>query len=330
MILFYFGSQSKQIGVQIGVMYGYLMLITRLFEPINELMSRLTSLQQALVSAERIFALLDHEEPAPKGVKEESPVLREGRVEFCNVTFSYDGKIDVLQNVSFVVEPGQTVALVGHTGSGKSTISQLLLRFYEPKSGEIRLDGKPLRHYSDEELRRKVGYVLQEPFLFYGNIKENIRLHDQDVTDQEIEEAAEFVNAAPFIEQFSQQYEEPVQERGANLSSGQRQLISFARTMVRKPKILILDEATASVDTNTEEIIQQSLEKMSSGRTTIAIAHRLSTIQKADLILVLHRGKIVERGKHQELLAKKGLYYQMYRLQSGQVHSSEETMEKTT
>ncbi|WP_044640462.1 ABC transporter ATP-binding protein [Risungbinella massiliensis] len=318
LLILYFGHQSTTMtSVQVGVMYGFLTLLTRLFEPINEIMQRLTSLQQAVVSAERVFALLDHEEPAPEGNKEADAQIEEGRVEFRNVTFSYDGKTDVLHDISFVAEPGQTVALVGHTGSGKSTISQLLLRFYQPQKGEIYLDNRPLAQFADEELRNKTGYVLQEPFLFYGNIEHNIRLHQKEITRQEIQDAAEFVQAAPFIESFPNQYQEPVRERGANFSSGQRQLLSFARTMVRKPKILVLDEATASVDTETEEIIQSSLEKMRSGRTTIAIAHRLSTIQNADQILVLHRGRIVERGKHQELLAKKGLYYQMYSLQLG-------------
>lgn len=317
LLILYFGNQSTMTSVQVGVMYGFLTLLTRLFEPINEIMQRLTSLQQAVVSAERVFSLLDHEEPAPEGNKESDAQIVEGRVEFRNVTFSYDGKTDVLRDVSFVAEPGQTVALVGHTGSGKSTISQLLLRFYQPQRGEIYLDHEPLTQFADEELRSKTGYVLQEPFLFYGDIEHNIRLHQKEITKEEIQEAAEFVQAAPFIESFPDQYKEPVRERGANFSSGQRQLLSFARTMVRKPKILVLDEATASVDTETEEIIQTSLEKMRSGRTTIAIAHRLSTIQNADQILVLHRGRIVERGKHQELLAKRGLYYQMYSLQLG-------------
>ncbi len=227
----------------------------------------------------------------------------------------------MLKNISFVAKPGQTVALVGHTGSGKTSIANLLMRFYPIKQGSITIDGVPLQAFSEEEVRSKVGLVLQDPFLFVGNVKENIRMYNSKISDEEVKAAAQFVQADKFINQLPNGYEEPVGERGATFSSGQRQLLSFARTMALNPKILVLDEATASVDTETEEAIQEALAKMRRGRTTIAIAHRLSTIQDADLILVLHRGEIVERGTHQELLAQKGLYHKMYLLQQGMVEA---------
>ncbi|SEN36109.1 ABC transporter ATP-binding protein [Lihuaxuella thermophila] len=315
-VLNFFGFESFMGTVKIGVLYGFLNLLDRIFEPVNQMMMRLSQLQQAVVSAERVFELLDRTEYAPQKQGEKNPVITEGRIEFANVSFSYDGKNDVLKNISFVAEPGQTVALVGHTGSGKSSIINLLMRFYPVERGEIKIDGHPLQTYDDQELRSKIGLVLQDPFLFVGDVKSNIRLHNESITDEQIKEAAQFVQAAPFIEKLPRGYEEPVVERGATFSSGQRQLISFARTMAIHPKILVLDEATASVDTETEEAIQAALQKMRQGRTTIAIAHRLSTIQDADLILVLHRGEIVERGSHQELLAMKGLYHKMYLLQT--------------
>jgi ATP-binding cassette subfamily B protein len=310
-----FGILSFSESVKVGVIFGFITLFMRMFEPINEIMMQLSRMQQSLVAAERVFKIMDETEYAPQKVGDDDPKITEGRIEFRNVTFSYDGKVNVLKNISFVAEPGQTVALVGHTGSGKSSIINLLLRFYPLQHGEILIDGQPLSHFRDEELRKKIGLVLQDPFLFYGDIKSNIRLHNEEITDEQIIEAAKFVQADEFIRKLPRQYDEPVGERGATFSSGQRQLIAFARTMAIQPKILVLDEATANIDTETEEAIQIALDKMRKGRTTIAIAHRLSTIQDADLILVLHRGEIVERGTHQELLAKKGLYYKMYLLQ---------------
>ncbi|WP_124727145.1 ABC transporter ATP-binding protein [Staphylospora marina] len=312
-----FGLESLEGPVSIGVMYGFVNLVGRMFEPANQIMMRLSQMQQSVVSAERVFELIDNTEFAPDKTGAGTPEITEGRIEFDNVSFSYDGKTDVLKNISFTVEPGQTVALVGHTGSGKSSIVNLLMRFYRPGKGEIRIDGHPLDHFENAELRRKMGLVLQDPFLFHGSVKSNIRMHNEDITDEQVREAARFVQADEFISRLPGGYDEPVAERGATFSSGQRQLISFARTMAIGPKILILDEATASVDTETEESIQEALGKMRKGRTTVAIAHRLSTIQDADLILVLHRGEIVERGTHQELLAKQGLYHKMYLLQTG-------------
>lgn len=316
-VLIFFGIKSIGGVVEIGVVYAFINYLQRFFEPVNEMMFQLTHFQQATVSAERVFGLLDEDRLAPQKEGNGAPVIDRGEIEFRNVSFSYDGKNQVLKNISFVAKPGQTVALVGHTGSGKSSIVNLLMRFYTIDDGEILIDGQPIKSFDNEELRKKIGLVLQDPFLFVGDIAYNIRLHNSSITDDQVEEAARFVQADPFIQKYENKYREKVTERGATFSSGQRQLISFARTMAIQPKILVLDEATATVDTETEEAIQYALDEMRKGRTTIAIAHRLSTIQDADLILVLHQGEIVERGTHQELLAKRGLYHKMYLLQQG-------------
>jgi ATP-binding cassette subfamily B multidrug efflux pump len=317
LVLSFFGIKSFNDTYEIGVLYAFLIYLDRFFEPVNMMMMRLNQFQQAMVSASRVFGLLDEEKMAPTKEGEGTPVVQQGLIEFSQVSFSYDGKSQVLKNISFVARPGETIALVGHTGSGKSSIVNLLMRFYPIEQGVITIDGVPLQEYSDEELRKKMGLVLQDPFLFVGDIKKNIRLHNEGISDEEVREAAQFVQADPFIQKLPGKYDEPIGERGATLSSGQRQLLSFARTMALQPKILVLDEATASVDTETEEAIQVALEKMRKGRTTIAIAHRLSTIQDADLILVLHQGEIVERGNHQQLLGQEGLYHKMYLLQQG-------------
>nr|WP_283163366.1 ABC transporter transmembrane domain-containing protein [Sporolactobacillus mangiferae] len=317
MILSFFGIQSFDHVVKIGVLYAFINYLDRFFDPINQIMQQLTIFQQAMVSAERVFGLLDDHRTAPVQEGNLNAAVREGRIEFKDVTFSYDGQTDVLKHISFTANPGETVALVGHTGSGKSSIINLLMRFYPIERGGIYIDGEPLTAFSDQELRRRIGLVLQDSFMFVGNVADNIRLSHHQITDEQVKAAAEFVQADQFINKLPHQYHEPVGERGATFSSGQRQLLSFARTMAQNPKILVLDEATASVDTETEEAIQEALSKMRRGRTTIAIAHRLSTIQDADQILVLHRGEIVERGTHQELLKKGGLYYKMYQLQHG-------------
>lgn len=315
MLLSYFGITSFSNTVEVGVIYAFVTYIDRFFEPINQVMQRLSIFQQAIVAASRVFLLLDEQEKTPRQ-EEAAAGIKEGKIEFRDVSFSYDGHADVLKNISFTALPGQTVALVGHTGSGKSSIINLLMRFYEFNKGEILIDDVSVKQYRTAELRRKMGLVLQDPFLFYGTIESNIRLYDQSITQSEVQKAAEFVQANRFIEALPEGYSQKVTERGSTFSSGERQLVAFARTMATDPKILVLDEATANIDTETEVAIQGSLERMRRGRTTIAIAHRLSTIQDAELILVLHQGEIVERGTHQQLLQQRGLYHKMYLLQN--------------
>ncbi|MCM3587257.1 ABC transporter transmembrane domain-containing protein [Mesobacillus maritimus] len=322
-VLSYFGISSFENPVEIGVLYAFINYLDRFFEPVNQIMQRLSMYQQAIVAASRVFRLLDEEDVAPKQPLVNENKVKEGKIEVRDLSFSYDGKRDVLKNIEFTAYPGQTVALVGHTGSGKSSIINLLMRFYEFDRGEIVIDGVSIKDFPIHELRERMGLVLQDPFLFYGTVKDNIRLHNQDITDEEVEAAAKFVQADAFISKLEDGLEHQVVERGSTFSSGQRQLIAFARTIAMNPKVLILDEATANIDTETEEAIQTALAKMRKGRTTIAIAHRLSTIQDADLILVLHQGEIVERGTHQELLALKGLYHKMYLLQNGSVEGLE-------
>ncbi|HDR4906457.1 TPA: ABC transporter ATP-binding protein [Bacillus cereus] len=316
LVLGLFGIDALKSPVEVGVLYAFVNYIHRFFQPVNEMMMKLSFFQQALVSSSRVFHLMDEKDLAPVQKGNENPQVVDGDIEFKNVTFSYDGKRDVLKNVSFHVKQGQTVAFVGHTGSGKSTIMNLLMRFYNIKSGNIVIDGVDLEKFEEREIRKKIGLVLQDAFLFAGNVKQNIRMYNEEITDEEVKEAARFVQANTFIEKLPKQYETEVVERGAAFSSGQRQLIAFARTIATNPKVLVLDEATANIDTETEEAIQTALQQMRKGRTTIAIAHRLSTIQDADQIFVMRDGEIVERGTHQELLSEQGLYYNMYLLQN--------------
>ncbi|MBY0099312.1 ABC transporter ATP-binding protein [Mesobacillus maritimus] len=325
-VLSYFGISSFENPVEIGVLYAFINYLDRFFEPVNQIMQRLSMYQQAIVAASRVFKLLDDKDIAPEQPVVSDKKVVDGKIEVRNLSFSYDGKRDVLKNIEFTALPGQTVALVGHTGSGKSSIINLLMRFYEYNRGEIIIDGVSIKDYPINELRDRMGLVLQDPFLFFGSVKDNIRLHNEGITDEEIEEAAKFVQADAFVNKLEEGFDHQVVERGATFSSGQRQLIAFARTIATNPKILILDEATANIDTETEEAIQTALAKMRKGRTTIAIAHRLSTIQDADLILVLHQGEIVERGTHQELLNLKGLYHKMYLLQNGSVERLEDVV----
>ncbi|MFB9861295.1 ABC transporter ATP-binding protein [Salinicoccus siamensis] len=317
-ILGYFGLLSFESTVTAGVVFAFLQYMERFFEPINQVSQNLNIFQQALVSASRVFTLMDDERLEPVQDKDEEAEITDGHIEFKDVTFSYDGEVDVLKNITFTARPGETVALVGHTGSGKSSIINLFMRFYEFNQGDITIDGHSIKKMPKGELKQKVGLVLQDPFIFYGTIASNIRLYHPDMTFEEVKAAGEFVYADKFINDLPGGYQHKVIEKGGAFSSGQRQLIAFARTMAIDPKILILDEATANIDSETEEQIQHSLEKMRRGRTTLAIAHRLSTIQDADQILVLNRGEIVERGTHDTLIHEGGIYHKMYQLQNGQ------------
>lgn len=298
-----------------GTLVAFLYLVHKFFLPVRELAEKYNILQSAMASSERIFQILDTPpEVADRPGARPAPPLR-GAVEFDRVSFSYDGRTPVLRDVSFRVEPGRTLALVGLTGAGKTTLLQLLLRFYEPTSGAIRVDGHDVRDLQIRSLRRQMGLVLQDVFLFAGTVEDNLRLGDPSIGRERIEEAARAVHADRLIRRLSRGYETPVLERGVALSAGERQLLSFARALAFDPRILILDEATSSVDAETEQLIQQGLRRLLEGRTSIVIAHRLSTIQHADRILVLHRGQVREEGTHAELLRRDGLYRRLYRLQ---------------
>ncbi|EHI74970.1 ABC transporter, ATP-binding/permease protein [Streptococcus criceti] len=314
-LMAYFGLTWQTIGITAGLMYAFIQYINRLFDPLISVTQNFSTLQTSMVSAGRVFTLIDRDTYEPKQANQNLQVTQ-GNIEFKHVSFSYDGKRQILDDISFSVRKGETIAFVGPTGSGKSSIINVFMRFYEFASGQVLLDGHDIRDYSQEELRRSVGLVLQDPFLYHGTIKSNIRMY-QDISDQEVKAAAEFVDADDFIEKLPQSYDEPVTERGSTYSTGQRQLLAFARTVASQPKVLILDEATANIDSETEDVIQNSLRKMRQGRTTIAIAHRLSTIQDANCIYVLDKGRIIESGNHEELLAKRGTYHRMYQLQAG-------------
>lgn len=314
-LMAYFGFKGLNGAITAGMMYAFIQYINRLFDPLIEVTQNFSTLQTSMVSAGRVFKLIDEESFEPQQANQPIKVT-EGNISFKNVSFSYDGKQKVLDNISFEVKKGETIAFVGATGSGKSSIINVFMRFYDFQSGHILLDGHDIRDYSQEELRQSIGLVLQDPFLYHGTIASNIRMY-QSLSDEEVKAAAAFVDADQFIQKLPDQYQSPVSERGASFSTGQRQLLAFARTVASKPKILILDEATANIDSETEAIVQRSLAKMRQGRTTIAIAHRLSTIQDANCIYVLDKGKIIEHGCHEELLNQKGTYYKMYQLQSG-------------
>ena len=315
-ILAYFGLSWQTAGFTAGLIYAFIQYTNQLFNPLIELMQNFSVLQTSMISAGRVFELIDNTEYEPKQSNSDYKI-EEGNIEFKNVSFSYDGKQDVLKNISFNVNKGETIAFVGSTGSGKSSIINLFLRFYEFERGKIFIDGVDIKDYSTKELRDKIGLVLQDPFLYHGTVESNIRMYNDNLTENDIEEAARFVDADNFIQELPEKYQSKVTERGSTFSSGQRQLITFARTIAAEPKILILDEATANIDSETEETIQRSLEKMRKGRTTIAIAHRLSTIQDANCIYVLDKGEIIESGTHEQLLERKGTYYKMYQLQAG-------------
>ncbi|MGT2895057.1 ABC transporter ATP-binding protein [Streptococcus entericus] len=314
-LMAYFGFKWQKLGISAGFMYAFIQYINRLFDPLIEVTQNFSTLQTSMVSAGRVFSLIDQEvfEPAQLGEVED---IQSGDIVFEDVSFSYDGKNQILDKVSFRVNKGETIAFVGATGSGKSSIINVLMRFYEFQSGRVLIDGTDIRQYSQEALRRNIGLVLQDPFLYHGTISSNIRMY-QEISDDEVRAAAEFVDADQFISKLPAGYSEPVTERGATFSTGQRQLLAFARTVASQPKILILDEATANIDSETEQIVQNSLAKMRQGRTTIAIAHRLSTIQDANCIYVLDKGRIIESGDHETLLALRGTYHKMYQLQAG-------------
>lgn len=316
MVLGMFGIRGLHGYVAAGVIYAFVTYLDNFYNPMSNMMDRLSDFQDGVVAGSRVLRIMDDQTLEPQQHPVKGATITRGKIEFRHVTFAYDGVNPVLHDVSFVAEPGQTIALVGETGSGKTSTINILMRFYEYGSGEILIDDRNIRDYPIQELRQKLGLVLQEPFMFYGTISSNIRMFNDQISDEAVKRAAQFVQADHFIEALPNQYDSRVIERGASYSSGQRQLISFARTLVTDPKILILDEATANIDTETEQLIQTALAKLQEGRTTIAIAHRLSTIQNADLILVLEKGRIVERGTNDELLKKKGYYYDMIRLQN--------------
>ena len=318
-IVMYFGLSFKSAGFTAGIIYAFIQYTNQLFNPLIELMQNFSILQTSIISAGRVFTLIDNKEYEPEQKDSDHKISR-GDIEFKNVSFSYDGKRDVLKNISFSVKNGESIAFVGATGSGKSSIMNLFLRFYDYDRGEILIDGVNIKDYSSKELRNSVGLVLQDPFLYHGTVESNIKMYNESLTREDVIEAAKFVDAHNFIDKLEDKYDSLVTERGSTFSSGERQLLTFARTIASKPKILILDEATANIDSETEELIQHSLEKMRKGRTTIAIAHRLSTIQDSSCIYVLDKGEIIESGTHDELIALKGNYYKMYQLQAGMLN----------
>jgi len=341
-IIWFGGSDVIRGTATLGVLVAFMQYAQRFFRPIQDLSDKYNILQGAMASSERIFKLLD----TPVDI--ESPAITKkpegpGRIEFDHVWFSYgvrgtaadilkSGATDVpsvqadsssvsavpdwvLRDVSFSIEPGETAAIVGHTGAGKTTLISLLLRFYDVQEGAIRIDGVDIKEMDLNDLRRRFGVVLQDPFLFSGTVGGNIRLGSEWIADKDVENAAEEVNLADFIRTLPGGFDEEVRERGSTLSTGQKQLISFARALAHSPQILILDEATSSVDTETEFKVRDALSRMVEGRTSLVIAHRLSTVQRADKIIVMHKGKVREMGTHQQLLAQRGVYYKLYQLQ---------------
>jgi ATP-binding cassette subfamily B multidrug efflux pump len=313
-ILAYGGFRIERGALTLGVVVAFLQYGLRFFRPIQDLSEKYNILQGAMASAERIFKLVDtpaailpppHPRPAPVS----------SRIEFDGVWFAYKDEDWVLRDVSFSIEPGETIAVVGHTGAGKTTLISLLLRFYDVRKGALRVGGADVRQLDPQELRRQFGVVLQDPYLFTGTLEDNIRLGTEGIGRQAVEQAAEQVNLLDFINSLPDGFEHSIRERGSGLSTGQKQLISFARALAHNPRFLILDEATSSVDTETEFRVREALSRMVAGRTSIVIAHRLSTIQRADRILVMHKGRLRESGTHQQLLALRGIYWKLYQLQ---------------
>jgi ATP-binding cassette subfamily B multidrug efflux pump len=316
MIVLWFGSRNvfDEI-ISVGTLYIFSNYIRSFFDPIQELAEQFSTLQSSIASAEKIFTVMDENEFIPEVENPKQPDKITGKIEFDHVWFAYDGENYVLKDVSFVINPGEKVAFVGATGAGKSSILNLIGRYYDIQKGHIYIDGIDIRQLSKKQLRSAIGQMQQDVFIFEGDVAYNIRLNDNDITDEQVKEAAEYVNASHFIEKLPQGYHEPVTERGATFSAGERQLLSFARTLAHNPSILVMDEATANIDTETEILIQEALEKLMDGRTTIMVAHRLSTIQHADCIMVMHKGRICERGTHRELLEQDGIYRKLYELQ---------------
>ncbi len=315
LVIWYGGLKVFAGSLTLGALVAFVQYSDRFFRPISDLSEKYTILQAAMASSERTFKLLDTAPIIASPHQPKAASVDKGSLDFRHVTFSYNQGEPVLQDVSFEVRPGEKLALVGATGAGKTTIISLLSRFYEVDKGQILVDGIDVRDYDLQGLRRSIGVVLQDVFLFSGSVAENIRLGNARIPDNEVEHAAETVHASSFIHRLSYQYRTEIGERGSSLSVGQKQLLAFARALAHDPKILVLDEATSSIDTETELLIRDALEKLMAGRTSIIIAHRLSTIQNADRILVLHRGRVRELGTHQELLKQKGLYWKLYQLQ---------------
>lgn len=316
MIVLWFGSRNvfDEI-ISVGTLYIFSNYIRSFFDPIQELAEQFSTLQSSIASAEKIFTVMDEDEFIPEVENPKQPDKITGKIEFDHVWFAYDGENYVLKDVSFVINPGEKVAFVGATGAGKSSILNLIGRYYDIQKGHIYIDGIDIRQLSKKQLRSAIGQMQQDVFIFEGDVAYNIRLNDDAITDAQVKAAAEYVNASHFIEKLPQGYHEPVSERGAIFSAGERQLLSFARTLAHNPSILVMDEATANIDTETEILIQEALEKLMDGRTTIMVAHRLSTIQHADCIMVMHKGRICERGTHRELLEQDGIYRKLYELQ---------------
>ena len=334
----WFGGRQVRAVASLGVLTAFIQYAQRFFRPIQDMSEKYNILQSAMASSERIFKLVDTPAQITSPAVARTPA-GPGRIEFDHVWFAYrnlpaanDGRNNtalppsdagstheepdwVLRDVSFTIDPGETVAIVGHTGAGKTTIISLLLRFYDVQQGAVRIDGVDIRQMNLDELRRRCGVVLQDPFLFSGTVQDNIRLGSSWIQDEAVERAAEDVNVADFIRALPEGFKEPVRERGSTLSTGQKQLISFARALAHDPKILILDEATSSVDTETEFRVREALTRMVEGRTSIIIAHRLSTVQRAEKIIVMHKGRLREMGSHQQLLAQRGIYWKLYQLQ---------------
>ena len=312
LVIFFGGSLVLDNALEVGVLVAFALYIQRFFEPVMNLTMQYGSMQRAMASGTRIFELMDVEPEVVDRPGSQTIESAKGDVRFEHVFFHYSEGEPILQNVSFNVPAGQTVALVGPTGAGKTTILSLLMRFYEVSGGRVTLNGIDVRDMTLESLAKQISIVPQEPYLFSGTIRENIKYNRVDATDEEVTQAAAAVGAHEFIEKLEQGYDTPLQERGGNLSVGQRQLISFARALVADSRVLLLDEATANVDTHTEMLIQQALDKLLKGRTAIVIAHRLSTIRNADQIVVLDQGRVQQVGRHQDLLAAEGLYARLH------------------